>query len=95
MEKFKITPVGIVRKDKVETILEIFPEFKDAIDGLHEGDWIKLILWFHKSDTPEKRQILKVHPYNNPQNPLTGVFATRSPVRPKSFSHLYGSNSQN
>lgn len=25
---------------------------------------------------------MKVHPYNNPQNPLTGVFATRSPVRP-------------
>lgn len=82
MERFKITPVGIVRKNDREVILEIFPEFRDAIDGLHEGDWIKLILWFHKSDTPEKRRVLKVHPYNNPQNPLTGVFATRSPVRP-------------
>ncbi|WP_297504517.1 tRNA (N6-threonylcarbamoyladenosine(37)-N6)-methyltransferase TrmO, partial [Thermococcus sp.] len=43
---------------------------------------IKLILWFHASDRPERRSILKVHPYNNPENPLRGVFATRSPVRP-------------
>ena len=82
MEKFEIIPVGVVRKGERGDVLEIFPKFKDAADGLHEGDFIKLILWFHKSDIPEKRRILKVHPHGNPQNPLTGVFATRSPVRP-------------
>ncbi|ALM74923.1 tRNA (N6-threonylcarbamoyladenosine(37)-N6)-methyltransferase TrmO [Thermococcus barophilus] len=82
MEKFNIIPVGVVRKGAGEDILEIFPRFRDAADGLHEGDFIKLILWFHKSDTLEKRRVLKVHPHGNPQNPLTGVFATRSPVRP-------------
>ena len=30
----------------------------------------------------ENRRILQVHPRRNPKNPLTGVFATRSPVRP-------------
>ncbi len=80
-EPFKLVPLGYVRKNG-ETFIEILPKFIDAIDGLHEGDWIKLILWFHASDNPERRSILKVHPYNNPENPLRGVFATRSPVRP-------------
>jgi len=81
MEKFKLIPIGRVHKDS-ETFLEIYPEFAEALEGLNEGDWIKLILWLHESDTPEKRKILKVHPHNNPENPLKGVFATRSPVRP-------------
>lgn len=83
-EPLKIVPVGYVRKDEElnETFIEILPEFREAIDGLHEGDWIKLVLWFHESDTPARWSILKVHPYGNPKNPLTGVFATRSPYRP-------------
>ncbi|WP_198300163.1 tRNA (N6-threonylcarbamoyladenosine(37)-N6)-methyltransferase TrmO [Thermococcus siculi] len=83
-EPLKITPVGYVRKNDElhEVFIEILPEFKAAMDGLREGDWIKLVLWFHESDTPERRRILKVHPYGNPANPLTGVFATRSPYRP-------------
>lgn len=81
MEKFKLVPIGQVHKDS-ETFLEIYSEFAEAIEGLKEGDWIKLILWFHESDTPEKRRTLKVHPRGDPRNPLRGVFATRSPVRP-------------
>ncbi|ANF22014.1 tRNA (N6-threonylcarbamoyladenosine(37)-N6)-methyltransferase TrmO [Thermococcus piezophilus] len=81
-EPFKIIPVGMVRKENEKTWLEIYPEFSEAVEGLGKEDWIKLILWFHESDTPERRSVLKVHPYNNPKNPLTGVFATRSPVRP-------------
>lgn len=83
-EPLKIVPLGYVRKDEElhETFIEILPEFRGAIDGLREGDWIKLVLWFHESDTPARRRVLKVHPYGNPKNPLTGVFATRSPYRP-------------
>lgn len=66
MEKFKLTPLGRVHKDG-ETFLEIYPEFAEALEGLNEGDWIKLILWFHKSDTPEKRKTLKVHPRGDPK----------------------------
>ncbi|GAB6134661.1 tRNA (N6-threonylcarbamoyladenosine(37)-N6)-methyltransferase TrmO [Thermococcus prieurii] len=80
-ELFKIVPVGFVRKSE-ETHIEILPEFWEATEGLREGDWVKLVLWFHESDTPARRRILKVHPYGNPKNPLTGVFATRSPYRP-------------
>lgn len=41
-----------------------------------------MIWWFDRNDTPEKRAILQVHPMGNRKNPLTGVFGTRSPVRP-------------
>ncbi|ACJ16702.1 hypothetical protein, conserved [Thermococcus onnurineus NA1] len=78
----KIIPVGRVRKENEKTWLELYPEFSEAVEGLREGDWIKLILWFHESDTPERKSVLKVHPYNNTKNPLKGVFATRSPIRP-------------
>jgi len=36
----------------------------------------------HIYDTPEKRNVLQVHPRSNKKNPLTGVFATHSPLRP-------------
>ena len=83
-EPLKIVPVGYIRKNEKlqETFIEVLPEFLEAVDGLRNGDWIKLVLWFHESDTPARRRVLKVHPYGNPKNPLTGVFATRSPYRP-------------
>jgi tRNA-Thr(GGU) m(6)t(6)A37 methyltransferase TsaA len=58
--------------------LEVKPEFADALEGITAGDELIVISWFHKSN----RETLKVHPRGNQNNPLTGVFATRSPDRP-------------
>ena len=41
-----------------------------------------MLYWFHEKDTSENRAILQVHPRGDKTNPLTGVFATHSPVRP-------------
>ena len=41
-----------------------------------------VMFWFDRNDTPEKRATLRVHPRADKNNPLTGVFATRSPRRP-------------
>ncbi|XRO77088.1 tRNA (N6-threonylcarbamoyladenosine(37)-N6)-methyltransferase TrmO [Methanocaldococcus sp. 10A] len=79
---FYLKPIGIVEQNKNYTILEIFDEYIDGLDGLKERDYIIILLWFHKSDDEEKRKILKVHPKGNIKNPLKGVFATRSPYRP-------------
>jgi tRNA-Thr(GGU) m(6)t(6)A37 methyltransferase TsaA len=49
-----------------------------AMEGLTTGDDIILITWFHKS----KRDVLQIHPRGDINNPITGVFATRSPDRP-------------
>jgi tRNA (Thr-GGU) A37 N-methylase len=50
--------------------------------GLEQWSHIWVFYWFDQNDTPEKRAVLQVHPRGNRNNPLTGVFATRSPMRP-------------
>jgi tRNA-Thr(GGU) m(6)t(6)A37 methyltransferase TsaA len=79
---FKLFPVGKVKKDSGKTIIEIRNEFADALLGLDQFSHVVVLYWFHKNDTPEIRKTLRVHPRKNPLNPLTGVFATRSPRRP-------------
>ncbi|CAB3287960.1 TsaA-like domain-containing protein [Methanocaldococcus lauensis] len=79
---FYLKPIGIVEQNENYTILEIFDEYIDGLEGLKEGDYIIILLWFHKNDDEEKRKILKVHPKGDIKNPLKGVFATRSPYRP-------------
>ena len=58
--------------------LELNEEVTPALEGTSAGDEIILITWFHRS----KREVLTVHPRGDRNNPLTGVFATRSPDRP-------------
>lgn len=58
--------------------LEVHAFAAPALDGLCVGDEILVLTWLHQS----RREVLKVHPRGNKQNPLTGVFATRSPDRP-------------
>jgi tRNA-Thr(GGU) m(6)t(6)A37 methyltransferase TsaA len=58
--------------------VEMKPEFVDAVEGIEVGQEIILLTWLHQA----KRETLKTIPRNNPANPLTGVFATRSPDRP-------------
>jgi tRNA-Thr(GGU) m(6)t(6)A37 methyltransferase TsaA len=79
---FQLKPIGTVVENRGRTFLEIKPELADAIDGLKVGRSIWVLWWFDRNDTPERRSVLKVHPRGNPANPLRGVFATRSPVRP-------------
>jgi tRNA-Thr(GGU) m(6)t(6)A37 methyltransferase TsaA len=79
---FTIYPVGHVREADGKTYIEISGKYEDALLGLDGFSHVYVIWWFHKNDTPEKRRILRVHPRGNADNPLTGVFATRSPVRP-------------
>ncbi len=58
--------------------IEIIPALAEALEGVSVGDELIVITWFHQSE----REVLKVHPRGDVRNPLTGVFATRSPDRP-------------
>ncbi len=42
------------------------------------GDEVIVVTWLHRAD----RDVLEVHPRGDPENPLAGVFATRSSDRP-------------
>jgi tRNA-Thr(GGU) m(6)t(6)A37 methyltransferase TsaA len=92
MEPFTIHPVGRLRsalrtpeeaprqgrEGAPDAWLEIDPAFARALDGLSPGDEVIVITWLHRAD----RRVLEVHPRGDARNPLTGVFATRSPHRP-------------
>lgn len=80
--EFKVHPVGYVRKMDGKTAIVLEKKYQPALLGVDKLDAIWVIWWFDRNDTPEKRSILQVHPRANPANPLTGVFATRAPVRP-------------
>jgi tRNA-Thr(GGU) m(6)t(6)A37 methyltransferase TsaA len=49
-----------------------------GLQGLAAGDQILVLTWLHRA----RREVLQVYPRNDRRNPLTGVFATRSPDRP-------------
>jgi tRNA-Thr(GGU) m(6)t(6)A37 methyltransferase TsaA len=50
--------------------------------GLDGFSHVWVVWWLDHNDTPKKRSILQVHPRGDRNNPLTGVFACRSPARP-------------
>jgi len=79
----KVNPIGTVssRQDD-RALIEIRPELAAALKGLEGFSHVWVLFWFHENDSARQRAILQVHPRRDPTNPLTGVFATRAPVRP-------------
>ena len=87
---FKVFPVGRVEvkgmpgtgPDSGSARIVVFEKYADALLGLDGWSHVNVFYWFDKNDVPQKRGILQVHPRGDSKNPLTGVFACRSPVRP-------------
>jgi tRNA-Thr(GGU) m(6)t(6)A37 methyltransferase TsaA len=91
-DDLKLIPIGYIRSALTDRSaapkqaheqaprarIEILPEFALAAEEIRAGDELWLLTWLHQS----RRSTLKVHPRSDPRNPLTGVFATRSPDRP-------------
>jgi tRNA-Thr(GGU) m(6)t(6)A37 methyltransferase TsaA len=80
--RFYIFPVGFIKKENEDVCIEIDEAYRDALLGLEDFSHITVLYWLHENDTPEKRKTMQVHPRKNKQNPLRGVFATHSPLRP-------------
>jgi tRNA-Thr(GGU) m(6)t(6)A37 methyltransferase TsaA len=58
--------------------LDVEPNFTPGLEGIVVGDELLVFTWLHKG----RRDLLRIHPRGDPQQRLTGVFATRSPDRP-------------
>lgn len=54
------------------------PHAAAGLRDLAVGTEVILLTWLHQA----QRQVLSVHPRDDPRNPLTGVFSTRSADRP-------------
>ena len=88
----ELRPIGIIRSElkrledaprqgsegAPDAWLEIEPMLARALSDIRPGNELVIITWLHLAD----RATLEVHPRNDPNTPLTGVFATRSQDRP-------------
>jgi tRNA-Thr(GGU) m(6)t(6)A37 methyltransferase TsaA len=79
---FELVPIGSIERQGEKTVIRLDSRYRDGLLGLEEWSHIWVFYWFDRNDTPSQRSVLQVHPRGNPDNPLTGVFATRSPMRP-------------
>jgi len=79
---YQIKPIGNIRKEDQKVWIEIFDEYAEGLLGLDEFSHIYVFYWFDQNDSPDKRKTLQVRPRKDPDNPITGVFATHSPQRP-------------
>ncbi len=79
---FKVFPVGRIEVKGPSARIVVFEKYAGALLGLDAWSHVNVFYWFDKNDVPQKRGILQVHPRGDAKNPLTGVFACRSPVRP-------------
>jgi tRNA-Thr(GGU) m(6)t(6)A37 methyltransferase TsaA len=89
---YEIDPIGVVESpltDKAtapkqgfegspETSLVFDERVLEALDGIAEGQRVVVLTWLDRAD----RDVLKVHPRDDPSNPVQGVFNTRSADRP-------------
>jgi tRNA-Thr(GGU) m(6)t(6)A37 methyltransferase TsaA len=89
---FQVNPIGHVESSLVDPAvapkqgregapdawLVFDPDVVAGIRDLVAGADILVLTWLHRA----QRDVLAVHPRDDPRNPLTGVFSTRSADRP-------------
>jgi tRNA-Thr(GGU) m(6)t(6)A37 methyltransferase TsaA len=89
---FEVTPIGRVESSLTDPAeapkqghegapdawLVLDPSVLDALDGIRPGARVIVLTWFHRA----RRDLLRVHPRDDPTNPMQGVFNTRSADRP-------------
>jgi tRNA-Thr(GGU) m(6)t(6)A37 methyltransferase TsaA len=49
-----------------------------ALEGIEAGERLIVLTWLDRA----RREVLRVHPRDDPERPEAGVFSTRSPDRP-------------
>ena len=82
VNEVRASSIGWIRKTKTKTRIVVYKKFQTGLAGIENKTDIWVLWWFHRNDNRRMRSTLKVHPRGDPANPLTGVFATRSPMRP-------------
>ena len=89
---YEVRPIGSVESPLVdpktapkqgdegapEAWLVFDPDVAQAIRDLAIGDEVFVLTWLHQA----RRDVLAVHPRDDPRTPETGVFSTRSQDRP-------------
>jgi tRNA-Thr(GGU) m(6)t(6)A37 methyltransferase TsaA len=78
----EVVEIGRIKKTEDSNRIVIDERYAEGLSGIEQFSHIIVCYWLDRNDTPEKRSTLEVNPCHNEENPLTGVFATHSPLRP-------------
>ena len=93
LPEIALRPIGVVRNsiketqppgfdwDPVTTRIVIRPELEDGLLGLETYSHVKVIFWPHLVPPEVIGSKHRLHPRDDPQNPLQGILATRSQIR--------------
>jgi len=90
--RIEVTPIGVVESALTDPAaapkqgheggpdawLVFDPGVADGLSDVGPGDRIIVLTWLDRAG----RDVLRVHPRDDPANPLRGVFSTRSADRP-------------
>jgi tRNA-Thr(GGU) m(6)t(6)A37 methyltransferase TsaA len=91
-EELELKPIGTVESpltDKAsaprqgdegapDAWLVFDPAVLEGLEGIRQGDRVIVLTWLDRA----RRDVLRVHPRDDPTNPERGVFSTRSADRP-------------
>jgi len=80
-EIYQSYPIGVVIRIGKKVHLEISEPFRPALRQLEYFSHVMVFWWADRFDDLESRQVLECNPPYAEEH-LTGVFATRSPLRP-------------
>ncbi len=80
-ETLTLQPTGLIRSQSGRTFVQLDEAQRAALASLEGFSHLRLVWWFSRLDEPRYRRVLQVEP-PYPDAPRTGVFASRSPVRP-------------
>jgi tRNA-Thr(GGU) m(6)t(6)A37 methyltransferase TsaA len=83
LEPFQVYPIGYIHRDEGNMHLEVLPQFRPALKQLENFSHMTVLFWAHQhSDLADRQAIeLQVEPPYAPGK-VTGIFATRSEMRP-------------
>jgi tRNA-Thr(GGU) m(6)t(6)A37 methyltransferase TsaA len=98
LPSMEIKPIGFVRNEAKETpggwdwwqelVSEIVIDesLTEALDGLEKYSRIIVLYWMSRLKHDTIR--LKIHPRGDKNNPIRGLFATRTPLRPNPIGKM-------
>lgn len=79
---FSIVQIGQVRRENRRIALAIDEPYRPALKQLEHFGYVQVLWWFNQFQDDYYRQVLESKPPYDKDAPVTGVFASRSPVRP-------------
>ena len=94
LPEVRLRPIGVVRNgvkdtnalaeidvESLKSRIVLRPEYEEALLGLHAWSHLIVLFWPHLVPEEVRGSKLRLHPRDDPENPLQGVLATRAQIR--------------